>query len=361
MTELIVQLKEQKYQIKIGFSLISSFRSFYPLQSGHKAMLITNNQISILWKKELITNLNKFGILINEIVIPDGEKYKNIKSVELILSALIKNGYNRDSILIAMGGGVIGDLTGFVASIYQRGIRYIQVPTTLLAQVDASIGGKTAVNHELSKNMIGSFWQPASVIIDINFLDTLPLRELISGMAEIVKYAIIFDSDFFDWLEHNYSLILGLDKQSLLYCIKQCCKMKSKLISKDEKENNIRVILNLGHTYGHAIESFTGYSKWLHGEAISVGIVMALNASEMLGKITKYEVNRIISLLKKIGLPVKGPSDMNSDIYLKYMKRDKKNLSDKQIRLVLPIKIGKVEINNNVPREIVINSINKCS
>jgi len=361
MNRLVVKLKEQKYQIMIGSSLICNIDSFYPLQSGDKVMLVTDTQLSNLWKKELINNLSQFRILVDEVIIPMGEKYKNIKSVELILSKLIQCCYNRDAMLIAMGGGVIGDLTGFVASIYQRGIRYMQLPTTLLAQVDASIGGKTAINHALSKNMIGSFWQPTSVIIDINFLNTLPLKELISGMAEIVKYAIVFDSNFFNWLETNYSLVLGLDQESLLYCIKKCCTMKSKLIMKDEKENNMRAMLNLGHTYGHAIESFTRYSKWLHGEAISVGIVMAFNVSEILGKVTKYDVNRVVSLLKRIGLPVKGPANMPANTYLDYMKRDKKNFSNKGIRLVLPVKIGKVEIFNDVSKVIISQSIHKCS
>lgn len=258
--------------------------------------------------------------------------------------------------LIALGGGVIGDLTGFAAAIYQRGVRFIQIPTTLLSQVDASVGGKTGVNHLLGKNMIGSFWQPSSVIIDINFLKKLPYNELVSGMAEVIKYAIVFDEKFFHWLEENIKNLLLLDNSLIPYCIKKCCELKAKIISLDERENNFRALLNFGHTYGHAIEAHSGYGNWLHGEAISVGMVMASRASEIMGFLNKTDYKRILSLLKKTGLPIQGPKNMSAASYLPYMMRDKKVISG-EIRLVLPISIGKAKIYSGIDKNVILNSI----
>ena len=356
METVRVHLGEKSYSINIGYNIFKKNNIFHPLKSGDQAMLITNKTLSEIWKDKILYELVQRGIKTDQVILSDGEQYKNLHEMETIISSLLANNHNRDTTLIALGGGVLGDLTGFSAAIYQRGVRYIQIPTTLLSQVDASIGGKTAVNHILGKNMIGVFWQPSSVIIDINFLKTLPKRQLISGLAEVIKYAIIFDKNFFVWLEENIELILSLNETAIKYCIHRCCELKSKLVSLDERDNNHRSFLNLGHTYGHAIESYVGYGNWLHGEAISVGIVMASRTAELLGKFNKINTDRIITLLKKSGLPIQGPKNMLSDSYLLHMKRDKKVLSG-VIKLVLPIQIGKVEIYNVTNKEIITSVI----
>ncbi|QTM69418.1 3-dehydroquinate synthase, partial [Buchnera aphidicola (Hormaphis cornu)] len=356
MDQLQIILKEKNYRINIGTSLIKNMRSFYPLKFGDKVMLLTDSNVCYLWKNSLVKKLNFLGISVDECIVPCGEQHKNMQVVEEVISKLIQKNYTRDSVLIALGGGVIGDLTGFIASIYQRGIRYIQIPTTLLAQVDASIGGKTAVNHSLAKNMIGSFWHPEIVIIDLDFLKTLPNKELISGMAEVVKYAVAFDVRFFKWLENNYNNLLKLDNSTMLHCIYECCKMKVNIVIQDEQEQNVRTLLNLGHSYGHAIESFTKYTKWSHGEAVSAGIVMAANASLLLDSISQDDVSRIISLLKNIGLPIKGPQEMTWKSYLKYMKRDKKNISENFLRLVLLKRLGQANIYDEISYNVVKKS-----
>lgn len=353
---LKVVLGKRSYPISIGSNIIQEDDIFWPLQPGNQGMLVTNKTLANLLKDKVLFHLRKSGIKIDQVILSDGEQYKTLNEMELIISALLEKKHSRDTTLIALGGGVIGDLVGFAASVYQRGVRFIQIPTTLLSQVDASIGGKTAVNHLLGKNMIGSFWQPSSVIIDIDCLKTLPYTELLSGMAEVIKYAIIFDEHFFSWLEEHVEEILSLNHTAMSYCIKTCCTLKSQLIALDERENNLRALLNLGHTYGHAIEVHAGYGNWLHGEAISVGIVMAARTSELLGYLTKQDFKRIITLLKRIGLPIKGPKNMSAASYLPYMMRDKKVISG-EIRLVLPISIGKAKIYSNVDKNIILSAI----
>ncbi|ANZ22721.1 3-dehydroquinate synthase [Buchnera aphidicola (Diuraphis noxia)] len=356
MKRLKVILGKRSYPISIGSNIIEKDDIFLPLKPGNQAMLVTNKTLANLLKDKVVYHLRKSGIKIDQVILSDGEQYKTLNEMEVIISALLEKKHTRSTTLIALGGGVIGDLTGFAASIYQRGIRFIQIPTTLLAQVDASIGGKTGVNHVLGKNMIGSFWQPSSVIIDIDCLKTLPCNELISGMAEVIKYAILFDANFFSWLEENIKDVLLLNKKLLTYCIKKCCELKSQLISVDERESNFRALLNLGHTYGHAIEAHSGYGSWLHGEAISVGIVMAGRTAEILGYFKKEDLQRIIALMKKTGLPVKGPKNMSPASYIPYMMRDKKVISG-EIRLVLPLSIGKAEVYNNIDKNIVLTAI----
>ncbi|CAL4324465.1 3-dehydroquinate synthase [Buchnera aphidicola] len=351
-----VHLKNHSYLIKIGSKLFSFDNIFSPLKSGCKIMLVTNITLNHICKKIVLDYLLKLGFHVDEFVFPDGEEYKNLNSVDLLLSELLKKMHDRHSVLVALGGGVIGDLTGFVASIYQRGISFIQIPTTLLSQVDAAIGGKTGVNHILGKNMIGSFWQPQSVIINLDFLRTLPYNQLASGLSEVIKYAISFDMVFFEWLEKNLHQILSLNIESLMYCIKRCCELKANIVSNDEREKNLRVLLNLGHTYGHAIESYFNYQGWLHGESVSVGIVMACTTSEILGLMKKYDVNRVIKLLKRCELPVQAPCSMKVESYFPYMQRDKKNHFGK-IRLVLPISIGKVKIFNDINHKVIESAI----
>ena len=270
-----------------------------------------------------------------------------------------KKPHGRDTTLIALGGGVIGDLTGFAAASYQRGVRFIQVPTTLLSQVDSSVGGKTAVNHPLGKNMIGAFYQPASVVIDLNCLTTLPPRELASGLAEVIKYGIILDGEFFTWLENNLDALLALDETAMAWCIRRCCELKAEVVSADEHEHGVRALLNLGHTYGHAIEAHMGYGNWLHGEAVSAGMVMAARTAERLGQFSTADTDRIIKLLTRAGLPVTGPASMDAEAYLPHMLRDKKVLAGK-LRLVLPLAIGKAEVRSGVTHDIVLAAINDC-
>ncbi|SUG36303.1 3-dehydroquinate synthase [Salmonella enterica subsp. arizonae] len=261
--------------------------------------------------------------------------------------------------LVALGGGVIGDLTGFAAASYQRGVRFIQVPTTLLSQVDSSVGGKTAVNHPLGKNMIGAFYQPASVVVDLDCLKTLPARELASGLAEVIKYGIILDADFFTWLEGNLDALLRLDGPAMAYCIRRCCELKAEVVAADEREAGLRALLNLGHTFGHAIEAEMGYGNWLHGEAVAAGMVMAACTSERLGQFSSADTQRIIALLRRAGLPVNGPREMSAQAYLPHMLRDKKVLAG-ELRLVLPLAIGKSEVRGGVSHEVVLSAIADC-
>jgi 3-dehydroquinate synthase len=357
LKKIFVSLKKKSYPIVIGFNIFNEldFLSYFCSQKEY-ILITNNNKLLQTWSSKIIKIFKENNFKIDFIQIPDGESYKSIKEVNYIIKELLKRNCGRDSVLIAFGGGVIGDITGFVASIYQRGIEFIQIPTTLLAQVDASVGGKTGVNHSLGKNMIGTFWQPAIVIIDLFFLSTLSKRELFSGFSEVVKYSIIFDKKFFIWLEKNFLKLINLDNESLLYCVRKCCELKAKIVSLDEKEKNHRALLNFGHTYGHAIESYTNYNFFLHGEAISIGMIVASRTSEILGFLKKITVNRIISLFKKFNLPIFFPKDIPLLNYISYMKRDKKNFS-KKIRLILPHKIGLVKIHDNINKKIIFSAI----
>ncbi|XRX43058.1 MAG: 3-dehydroquinate synthase [Buchnera aphidicola (Tetraneura sorini)] len=359
MEKINVILKKRTYPIIIGSNVFETDGIFFPLKSGEQAMLVTNKTLANLWKDKVLYQLRRSGIKVDQVILSDGEQYKTINEMEVIISALLENQHGRDTTLIALGGGVIGDITGFSASIYQRGIRFIQIPTTFLSQVDASVGGKTGVNHILGKNMIGTFWQPSSVIINLDFLKTLSTSELISGLSETIKYAIIFDKTFFTWIEENLHSLLLLREKEITYCIKRCCEIKSHIISLDERESNIRALLNLGHTYGHAIESHSGYGNWLHGEAVSVGIVMAARTSEILGLLKKDDMKRIVNLLNRVGLPTKGPKNMPPSSYLPYIMRDKKVILG-TVRLILPIAIGKAKVQSGVDKNIILSAIKDC-
>ncbi|MXP56533.1 3-dehydroquinate synthase [Pantoea sp. Mhis] len=352
MEKINVSLDKRSYSINIASGLFKSSSSFWPLKKGDSAMLVTNQTVAPLYLKVLSTLLESAGIIVDKIILPDGEQYKTLFIMNKIFTALLERLYGRDTTLIALGGGVIGDLTGFAAASYQRGVRFIQVPTTLLSQVDASVGGKTSVNHSLGKNMIGSFYQPQSVVVDTDCLFTLPLRELVSGLAEVIKYGIILDAEFFEWLELNIDLILSLNSKVIAYCIRRCCELKVKLVIADEYEYGIRSLLNLGHTFGHAIEAYMGYGNWLHGEAVAAGMVMAARVAEYLGQFSSSNTKRIIKLLQRAGLPVCGPKNMSAERYLEYMMRDKKVVQGK-LRLVIPLMIGHSEICTDVPLNIV--------
>lgn len=358
MEKIIVQLEKRSYPIVIANGLFRSTVLRWPLKCGDMALFITNTRIAPLYLYKINKILSRFGIITDQLVLPDGERSKSLNVLNNIFTKLLKNNYDRNTVLIALGGGVIGDVTGFAAAIYQRGIRFIQVPTTLLAQVDASIGGKTGVNHELGKNMIGSFYQPIAVFIDLDFLDTLTIRELSSGLAEIIKYAVAFDAVFFSWLENNLDNLLLLHDQSLLYCVYHCCKIKTSIINSDEYEYGNRSLLNLGHTYGHAIESFLKYSNiWSHGEAVAAGMMMAIHTAMRLGRFIKIvDVMRVQSLLKRAKLPICGPDAMKPTDYIEYMIRDKKSRLGK-INLILPISIGDAQIFPDVDHNVILRSI----
>lgn len=354
---LTVALDDRSYPITIGENLLNQFEHFM-LKKGQRVLITTNEKIAPLYLDNLIKMLKNHEVKTDYIIVPDGEKYKTIETWNTILSTLLQNNHNRSSVLIALGGGVIGDVTGFAAACYQRGIKFIQVPTTLLSQVDSSVGGKTAINHPLGKNMIGAFYQPQSVVIDLNCLKSLPKRELSAGLAEVIKYGIILDAEFFNWLEQNMDKLLALDSEAMSYCIYYCCKLKAQVVAADETEQDMRTILNLGHTYGHAIEAELGYGNWLHGEAVAVGMLMAAHAAKLLGYFTDRDIGRIANLLVKAKLPINRPMQMATTSYIPHMLRDKKVLSG-QLRLVLPTQIGKVEVIDNISQDLVLQSIEK--
>ena len=275
MERITVTLGERSYPITIAAGLFNDPASFLPLKAGDQAMLVTNETLAPLYLDRVRHLLEQAGVKVDSVILPDGEQYKSLTVLDTVFTALLQKPHGRDTTLLALGGGVVGDLTGFAAASYQRGVRFIQIPTTLLSQVDSSVGGKTAVNHPLGKNMIGAFYQPASVVVDLDCLKTLPARELASGLAEVIKYGIILDGEFFTWLEENMDALLRLDGQAMAYCIRRCCELKAEVVAADERETGLRALLNLGHTFGHAIEAEMGYGNWLHCEAVAAGMVMA--------------------------------------------------------------------------------------
>jgi 3-dehydroquinate synthase len=300
------------------------------------------------------------GCSVESVLLPDGEKYKTLESLNLIFTALLKHNHGRDTTIIALGGGVIGDVAGFAAASYQRGVRFIQIPTTLLAQVDSSVGGKTAVNHELGKNMIGAFYQPSAVIIDTLTLNTLPKREVNAGLAEVIKYGAILDYPFFEWLEAHIDELVALNQESLKYCIARCCQIKADVVARDETEKGDRALLNLGHTFGHAIETHLGYGNWLHGEAVAAGSMMAAALSELLGDLSVEDVARLEKLFARANLPTVSPDAMQPEDYLPHMMRDKKVLAGK-LRLVLLKSLGQAYVAADTDKEPVLTAIRRCT
>lgn len=353
--QLVVTLGERSYPIHIDAGLLSQETSF-KLTAKQRVFIVTNNIVAPLYLEHITNTLKHIGCDVNSVILPDGEQYKSLSTMDFVFTELLKQNYNRDTIIIALGGGVIGDLAGFVAATYQRGIPFIQIPTTLLAQVDSSVGGKTAINHPLGKNMIGAFYQPQSVIIDLNCLKTLPQREFSAGLAEVIKYGVALDANFFAWLENNMDALLEHNLDALQYCIKQCCQLKSDIVAADEKEQGLRALLNLGHTFGHAIETELGYGNWLHGEAVAVGTLMAARTACLLGQFSQKDVKRIESLLMRAKLPVNKPKEMRVEHYLPHLRRDKKVLNN-QLRFVLPDEIGRASIYSDVPDEIIEEAI----
>lgn len=290
--QIQVDLGERSYPIYIGQSLMSDSETLSRYLLKKRILIVTNETVAPLYLKQVQDTMASFGE-ISSVILSDGEQFKDLTHLDSIFTALLQRNYGRDSVLVALGGGVIGDMTGFAAACYQRGIDFIQIPTTLLSQVDSSVGGKTAVNHPLGKNMIGAFYQPQIVIIDTECLQTLPAREFAAGMAEVIKYGIMWDADFFQWLENNVQALKSLDTQALVYAISRCCEIKADVVSQDETEQGVRALLNLGHTFGHAIEAEMGYGNWLHGEAVAAGTVLAAQTAKSLGLIDESIVCQI--------------------------------------------------------------------
>lgn len=319
-----IDLAERSYDILIGAGLIGDSASFDGLPRASDAMIVTNTTVAPLYAKALRRGLDGRFRRVHVVELPDGEVHKDWATLNLIFDALLGRGCDRKTVLFALGGGVVGDMTGFAAASYMRGVPFVQVPTTLLAQVDSSVGGKTAINHPLGKNMIGAFYQPVRVIADLDSLRSLPKREIAAGLAEVIKYGPIADDAFFAWIEANADALLALEPEALAHAVRRSCEIKAHVVGQDEREAGLRAILNFGHTFGHAIEAGLGYGEWLHGEAVGCGMVMAAELSRRLGLIDAGYAARIRRLVERCGLPVRGPA-LGAQRYLELMRLDKKS------------------------------------
>ncbi|MFQ6403578.1 3-dehydroquinate synthase [Methylophilus sp. 'Pure River'] len=339
MQTLTVSLADRSYPIHIGSGLLGQAELILPYLKRKQVAIVSNTTVAPLYMQAIAQPLRDAGVSVIEIILPDGEAHKNNQTLQIIYDHLLQNRCERNTTLIALGGGVIGDLTGYAAATYLRGVPFIQVPTTLLSQVDSSVGGKTGINHPLGKNMIGAFYQPKLVLADIDTLKTLPQRELSAGIAEVIKYGLIRDADFFDWLEINMSALMDLDTAVASYAIYRSCQNKAEVVVADEHEQGERALLNLGHTFGHAIENAMGYGVWLHGEAVATGTVMAADLSQRMGWLNAAQIARIKTIMQAAKLPIDAP-DLGADEYLRLMQLDKK-VSDGRIRLILQQDIGK--------------------
>lgn len=345
ISEINVDLGARSYPITIGNGLIKQADLFKSCIKTKQVVIVTNETVAPLYLAQLEVSLAEFDVLTFQL--PDGEQYKTLESFDKVNSFLLQHNCGRSTTLVALGGGVIGDLVGFVAACYQRGVPFVQVPTTLLSQVDSSVGGKTAVNHPLGKNMIGAFKQPEAVVIDIDTLKTLPQREFAAGIAEVLKYGIIFDKVFWDGLISDHQKISNLDDQPLIEIVRRCCEIKAEIVAKDETEQGMRALLNLGHTFGHAIEAEMGYGVWLHGEAVAAGMVLAAKLAEIRGYISSADYQEIRDTIALYDLPIAKPDTMTTADFVKHMKRDKKVLEN-VMRFIIPTKIGACEIMSDV-------------
>ena len=347
MKTLPLELGERSYPIYIGSGLLGQAELLKKHIAGSRVAIVTNETVAPLYLAKVRDQLSALRPL--EVILPDGEQYKTLEVLNRIFDALLAARCDRRTTLIALGGGVIGDMAGFAAACYQRGVPFIQVPTTLLSQVDSSVGGKTGVNHALGKNMIGAFYQPRAVIIDTDTLNTLPDRELASGLAEVIKYGLIRDPEFFAWIEANLDKLLACDAEALAFAIHRSCRNKAEVVAADEYESGVRATLNLGHTFGHAIETGLGYGDWLHGEAIAAGMVMAADMSRRLGWLTTAETVRIEKLIRRARLPVRAPVALSPARFLELMAVDKK-VQDGRLRLVLLRHLGEAVVTDEYPR-----------
>jgi len=337
-----IDLGERSYDILIGQGLLGKADTYAGLPKSSTALIVTNTTVGPLYTAQLKAALQVHHKHVIDVELPDGEQYKDWPALNQIFTTLLEKACDRKTVLYALGGGVIGDMTGFAAACYMRGVPFVQVPSTLLAQVDSSVGGKTAINHPAGKNMIGAFYQPQRVVCDLVSLDTLPQRELLAGLAEVIKYGPIADADFLSWLEANMDALLARDKTALLHAIQRSCEIKAWVVGQDEKDSGLRAILNFGHTFGHAIEAGMGYGEWLHGEAVGCGMVMAADLSARLGLIDTATAQRITALIERTGLPVKGPA-LGADRYIELMQVDKKAEAG-EIRFVVIDTLGKASM-----------------
>ena len=352
MHKIIVELGKRSYPIYIGSDLLTKTELYSQHIKSKQVIVISNETVAPLYLDSVLKQLTDFQVA--SVILPDGEQFKTLEYISTIFDQLLSNKFSRNSTLIALGGGVIGDMGGFAAACYQRGIHFIQIPTTLLAQVDSSVGGKTGVNHPLGKNMIGAFYQPQCVIADADVLDTLDDRQLSAGLAEVIKYGLIRDINFFVWLENNIKALISRDKTALAYAIEQSCLNKAQIVSEDETETGVRATLNLGHTFGHAIETGAGYGTYLHGEAVAIGTCQAADLSRRMGWLNDDDVKRIINLFVACNLPTVPPNSLSSERFIDLMSVDKKNV-DGQIRVILLKKIGEatlpIGVNKNILQE----------
>lgn len=361
MRELKVSLGERSYPIQIGHGLLARPDLILHYLTTPRAMVVTNETVGPLYLRPFLLKLSEAGVSVCSTVLPDGESFKTWESLNKIFDCLMENRCDRTTTIIALGGGVIGDLAGFAAATYQRGVPYIQIPTTLLSQVDSSVGGKTAINHPRGKNMVGAFWQPVLVLSDTGVLNTLPSREISAGLSEIIKYGLIRDLPFFDWLELNIEKLRCGDEEALSYAIERSCINKAEVVAGDERETakyGGRALLNLGHTFGHAIEAGLGFGKWLHGEAVGAGIVMATELSMRLGWLSRTDTQRIKDVLLRAGLPVVAPP-LGVDRYIQLMSHDKKVVAGK-MRLVLLREIGEAVTCENAETDMLREAIEAC-
>ena len=363
MKKIIVELGERSYPIYAGNDLLGKKNLFSENIKSRQVMVVSNTTVAPLYLDKVIQSLDAIdsqNMDVESVILPDGEQYKTLDAVNEIITALLNSRFSRNSCLVALGGGVVGDITGFAAACYQRGIDFIQVPTTVLAQVDSSVGGKTGVNHAAGKNMIGAFHQPKAVIADTSVLDTLDSREVSAGLAEVVKYGLIRDAKFFDWLEGNIEPLVNRDPEALAYIIEQSCRNKADVVAEDERESGVRAILNLGHTFGHAIETGLGYGKWLHGEAIALGMLMAADLSHRMGWIEMGVCDRIENILVKLNLPVILPDNFDPERIRELMSVDKK-AKDGVLFLILLKGIGEAVITKEFNESLLMETIYQYS
>jgi len=356
-----IDLEGRSYNIVVGEGSLHAETTFEGLPSAHAALIVSNTTIAPLYAATLRSAIRSRFPVVHEVLLPDGEAFKNWETLQHIFDALLSNACDRKTVLFALGGGVVGDMTGFAAACYMRGVPFVQVPTTLLAQVDSSVGGKTAINHPQGKNMIGAFYQPRLVVCDLATLDSLPLRELSAGLAEVIKYGPIADVDLMEWLESSIEHLLARDRAALAHAVRRSCEIKAWVVSQDEKETGLRAILNFGHTFGHAIEAGMGYGVWLHGEGVAAGMVMAAELSRRLGLVDAAFVERLTELIARAGLPTKGPvldAADNAGRYLELMRIDKKSEGG-EIRFVLIDGPGKAVV-RAAPDALVREVIDAC-
>jgi 3-dehydroquinate synthase len=354
---VFVELGQRSYPIHIGWDLLGRSDLLSPHIHGRQVMIVTNDTVAPLYLEPVRSALAAYETQVT--VLPDGEEYKVLSVMERIITALLENRFDRGCTLVALGGGVVGDITGFAAACYQRGVDYIQVPTTLLAQVDSSVGGKTAVNHPLGKNMIGAFHQPRCVISDTRTLTTLDDRQLSAGLAEVIKYGLIRDPQFFEWLEEHMADLLARAPEALAYAIRRSCEIKAEIVAVDEREAGERALLNLGHTFGHAIETGLGYGRWLHGEAVGAGICMAADLSARMGWLGRPEVERVEALTRHARLPLRAPAELSVAEMLSLMAVDKK-AKDRTIRLILLETLGKAAVTARYDAAALKETLSQC-